>query len=236
MIRIGWDRVRAWLASLKPGSGEEILSWDFGTLSEEPGVDYNHRRFAPSEEAQRLSIAAALDSSERDVLDVAQEELREETKPVLEIFHLSQTVPTDEGPVEVLRGFSLQVKRGEIVSILDSNSDLQSLLLSLIGGLSQPTRGAVYLDGQEVWQLPAWKRSRLRREKISFLFREPRLLPHLSLLENVLMPLEHARPSTLLRVNSVEGAAYPGGKSAVAPGRYWSGWGWRGDSTVGPVS
>ena len=157
-------------------------------------MDYNHRRFAPSQEAKQLSIAAALDSSERDVLDVVQEELREETQPVLEIFHLSQTVPTDEGPVEVLRGFSLQVKRGELVSILDSTGDLQSLLLSLIGGLSQPTRGAVYLDGQEVWQLPAWKRSRLRRDKVSFLFREPRLLPHLSLLENVLMPLEHARP------------------------------------------
>jgi ABC-type dipeptide/oligopeptide/nickel transport system permease subunit/predicted ABC-type transport system involved in lysophospholipase L1 biosynthesis ATPase subunit len=213
-------RIRTWFESLKPGSGEEILSWDFGTFSEEPGAgpgrracpepgrraEYNHRSFAPSEEVERLSITVAPGpSSGRDVLGVVRRELRQETGPVLGIFHLSQTVPTDEGPVEVLQGFSLQVGRGEFVSILDSTPGVGqignlSYLLSLIGGLSRPTRGAVYLDGQEVWQLPAWKRSRLRREKVSFLFREPKLLPHLSVLENVLMPLEHARPERSRRI------------------------------------
>jgi len=165
-------RIRAWLQKLKPGSEEEMLSWDFGTISEEPELGYKRRRFAPSKKKGRLSIATTPDSSERDVLDVVREELDEEIKPVLEIFHLGQTVPTDEGPVEVLQGFGLQVKPGEFVSILDPSGDIKSLLLSLIGSLSQPTWGAVYLDGQEVWQLPAWKRSRLRREKVSFLFRE----------------------------------------------------------------
>jgi peptide/nickel transport system permease protein len=208
----------AWLASLKPGSEEEVLSWDFGTLSEEPGGEYNHRRFAPSLEVTypesnrrvgpgAMSVSMPDSLSERDVLDVAQrEELDEEAKPVLEIFHLGQTVPTDEGPVEVLQGFGLQVKQGEFVSILDSTEDAGSLLLSLIGGLSRPTRGAVYLDGQEVWSLPDWKRSRLRREKVSFLFREPRLLPHLSVLENVLVPLEHVRLSGPRRVRGWWGA------------------------------
>ena len=218
-------RVRTWFENLKPGSGEEILSWDFGTFSEEPKVGsepsrracpepgrrarpepgrrvgYNHRGFAPSEEVERLSITTASGpSSGRDVLDIVRAspersrrgELCEETRPVLEVFHLSQTVPTDEGPVEVLQGFGLQVKQGEFVSILDPTGEVKSLLLSLIGGLGRPTRGAVYLDGQEMWQLPAWKRSRLRREKMSFLFREPKLLSHLSVLENVLVPLEHA--------------------------------------------
>jgi len=205
-------RIRAWFKSLKPGSEEEMLSWDFGTLSEESEVEYKRRRFAPS---KLHSLSSTLHSlpSERDVLDAVRacpepfglaqdklrrrEELREESKPILEIFHLSQTVPTDEGPVEVLRGFSLQVKRGEFVSIMDPTSAPSApprfrVLLSLIGGLSRPTRGAVYLDGQEVWSLPTWKRSRLRREKVSFLFREPKLLPHLNVLENVLVPLEHA--------------------------------------------
>ncbi|NIO68845.1 MAG: ABC transporter permease subunit, partial [Anaerolineae bacterium] len=146
-----------------------------------------------------------------------------------EIFHLSQTylagegpvlpVPSPalseaegvvegspvEGPVDVLQGFSLQVKPGEFVSILDPTPVGQvanlSYLLSLIGGLSRPTRGAVYLDGQEVWHLPAWKRSRLRQEKISFLFREPKLLPHLNVLENVLVALEPSlhSPFSILR-------------------------------------
>jgi ABC-type dipeptide/oligopeptide/nickel transport system permease subunit/ABC-type lipoprotein export system ATPase subunit len=144
-------------------------------------------------------------SAGKDVLDVVRKELHEETKPILEIFHLSQTYPADEGAVEVLRGFSLKVKRGEFVSVLDPTSVVGqvanlSYLLSLIGGLSRPTRGAVYLDGQEVWSLPTWKRSRLRREKMSFLFREPKLLPHLSVLENVLVPLEHACPERSRRV------------------------------------
>jgi ABC-type dipeptide/oligopeptide/nickel transport system permease subunit/ABC-type lipoprotein export system ATPase subunit len=179
-----------------------MLSWDFGTISEEPEVGYNRRRFGPSKKVGRLSIATIPDSSERDVLDVVREEPDEEIKPVLEIFNLSQMVPTDEGLVEVLRGFSLQVKPGEFVSILDPSGDVKSLLLSLIGSLSRPTRGAVYLDGQEVWQLSSWKRSRLRREKVRFLFREPRLLPHLNVLENVLVPLEHARSAGARRGKS----------------------------------
>ena len=218
-IRRSLLRIRAWFKSLKPGSEEEILSWDFGALAEEPDtrseafdfaqdrrrrrVGYNGRRSGDLAEHGQPSIAVPPDSSEKDVLDVVRtwpeysrrEELREETQPVLEVFHLSQTVPTDEGPVEVLQGFSLQIKQGEFVSILDPTGEVKSLLLSLIGGLSRPTRGAVYLDGQEVWQLPAWKRSRLRRKKVSFLFREPKLLPHLTVLENVLVPLEHASMS-----------------------------------------
>jgi ABC-type dipeptide/oligopeptide/nickel transport system permease subunit/predicted ABC-type transport system involved in lysophospholipase L1 biosynthesis ATPase subunit len=193
-------RIRAWLASLKPGSEEEILSWDFGTLYEEPEVGYSHRKFAHSKEMGPLSITATPDSSERDVLDIVREELYEETKPLLEVFYLSQTVPSDEGSVEILQGFSLEAKNGEFVSVLDPASVSSApprsrVLLSLIGGLRRPTRGAVYLDGQEVWQLPAWKRSRLRREKVSFLFREPKLLPHLSILENVLVSLEYASMS-----------------------------------------
>jgi len=135
-IRRSLLRIRAWFKSLKPGSEEEILSWDFGPLAEEPEarpepfdfaqdrrrrrVGYNRRRSGDLAEHGQPSIAVPLDSSQKDVLDVVRtwpeysrrEELREETKPVLEIFHLSQTVPTDEGPVEVLQGFSLQVKQG----------------------------------------------------------------------------------------------------------------------------
>jgi ABC-type dipeptide/oligopeptide/nickel transport system permease subunit/ABC-type lipoprotein export system ATPase subunit len=200
------SQIKAWIASLKPGSEEEeILSWDFGTFTEEPELGYNHRRFTPSTGAvEQPSVTVAPGpSSGRDVLDVVREGLQEETQPVLEVFHLGQTVPSDEGPVEILQGFSLQVKQGEFVSILDpisapSGPPRSRVLLSLIGGLSQPTRGAVYLDGQEMWSLPAWKRSRLRREKVSFLFREPKLLPHLSVLENVLVSLEHSSGHSLL--------------------------------------
>jgi len=188
---MGWERIRAWFKSLKPGSDEEILSWEFGTLSEEPELEYNHRRFVPSNEVVRSASTSASTlgfSSERDVLDAVRKELHEETKPILEIFHLSQTylagegpvlpVPSPalseaegvvegspvEGPVDVLQGFSLQVRPGEFVSILDPTPVGQvanlSYLLSLIGGLSRPTRGAVYLEpasGEDKLPLPRAK-------------------------------------------------------------------------------
>ena len=173
---MGWERIRAWFQSLKPVSDEEILSWEFRAFSEEPEARPGRSRReivgpALSEGPGFTSASTPGRSSGRDVLDVVRKELHEEPKPILEISYLSHTVPTDdgpvlsevEGPVEVLQGFSLRVQRGEFVSVLDPTGDSKSLLLNLVGGLSRPTRGTVYLDGQEVWQLPDWKRSRLRR-------------------------------------------------------------------------
>ena len=91
--------------------------------------------------------------------------------------------------VTALDNLSLAIPRGEMVSIIGPSGSGKSTLLNLVGGLDRPTSGDVLVDGQALAGLPDDELTRVRRDKIGFIFQFFNLLPTLSCLENVGLPL-----------------------------------------------
>jgi len=91
--------------------------------------------------------------------------------------------------VTALEGIDLTVAKGEMASIVGPSGSGKSTMLNLIGGLDRPTRGEVELDGQPLSKLTDDELTRVRRDKIGFIFQFFNLLPTLSCLENVSLPL-----------------------------------------------
>src|SRR6516225_4762003 len=91
--------------------------------------------------------------------------------------------------VVALDSVDLDIARGELVSIVGPSGSGKSTLLNLIGGLDRPTSGEIRIDGQAVASLADDDLTRLRRDKIGFIFQFFNLLPSLSCLENVALPL-----------------------------------------------
>ena len=92
------------------------------------------------------------------------------------------------GDLQVLKGISLEVKRGEVVSIVGASGAGKTTLLQIIGTLDRPDAGSVVIDGQEVTKLGDKALSRFRNEHIGFVFQFHNLLPEFTALENVCMP------------------------------------------------
>ena len=91
--------------------------------------------------------------------------------------------------VTALEGVDLSIARGEMVSIVGPSGSGKSTLLNLIGGLDRPTEGEIEIDGSTLGQLDDDGLTRVRRDKIGFIFQFFNLLPTLSCLENVSLPL-----------------------------------------------
>src|SRR5262249_12719372 len=89
---------------------------------------------------------------------------------------------------EVLRGLGLDVQASEFLCVVGASGSGKSTLLHLLGTLDKPDQGRIYLDGERIDSLPAWRRDRLRNETFGFIFQFYHLLPELTALENVLMP------------------------------------------------
>ena len=91
--------------------------------------------------------------------------------------------------VTALEDVNLEVTRGEMVSIIGPSGSGKSTLLNLIGGLDQPTSGEIHIDGQSIARLTDDELTHLRRDKIGFIFQFFNLMPSLTCLENVALPL-----------------------------------------------
>lgn len=90
--------------------------------------------------------------------------------------------------IEAVRGVSLEVAAGEFVSIVGHSGSGKSTLLSMIGGLARPTRGAVLVEGVDIWSRDDDFRSSVRNRKIGFVFQFASLMPTLTAVENVALP------------------------------------------------
>ena len=99
---------------------------------------------------------------------------------------------TQEIETVALRGANLEVKSGEFVAIVGRSGSGKSTLFSLLSGLSEPSAGRISIDGRDITNLPELDRSRLRRDRIGVTFQSGNLLPFLTALENVELPLEFA--------------------------------------------
>ena len=103
---------------------------------------------------------------------------------------LTKRVSTADGDLEILRGIALEIKRGESAAIVGASGSGKSTLLGLLAGLDVSTEGDVVVDGTSLALLDEDERALLRAEKIGFVFQSFQLLPALTALENVMLPLE----------------------------------------------
>jgi putative ABC transport system ATP-binding protein len=91
--------------------------------------------------------------------------------------------------VHALRGVSLDIYRGEYLAIMGPSGSGKSTLFNMIGGLDKPTSGMVFLDDVDIAQLDAYELAWMRCRKIGYIFQAYNLLPTLTALENVTMPM-----------------------------------------------
>jgi len=94
-----------------------------------------------------------------------------------------------DGEVRALDSIDLRVARGEFVVVRGPSGCGKSTLLLTIGGMIRPTAGTVAIDGRDLYSLPPAERARLRAERIGFVFQLFHLIPYLSALDNVLVPV-----------------------------------------------
>lgn len=103
---------------------------------------------------------------------------------------LNKQVQSGDTQLQILTDINLTIKSAETVAIMGASGSGKTTLLSLLAGLDLPTQGNVILNGQNLSQIDEDSRANLRLGKVGFIFQSFQLLPHLTALENVMLPLE----------------------------------------------
>jgi putative ABC transport system ATP-binding protein len=114
-------------------------------------------------------------------------------QPVVQLENVTKTYSNGEVEVHAVRGITLQVMPGEFVAIMGSSGSGKSTLMNVLGCLDRPTGGDYLLDGRTVSAMRAGELAAVRNEKIGFVFQSFELLPRLTALENVELPLLYSR-------------------------------------------
>jgi putative ABC transport system ATP-binding protein len=111
---------------------------------------------------------------------------------VLEASHVSKTVTSPEGSLTILADVSLRVRAGESLAIVGASGAGKSTLLAILAGLDSPSTGRVLIAGNDLGALDEDGRARIRAQHVGFVFQSFHLIPSLTALENVMLPLELA--------------------------------------------
>ncbi|MHB1133794.1 MAG: ABC transporter ATP-binding protein [Chloroflexota bacterium] len=112
---------------------------------------------------------------------------------LIEVQEVSKRYATAAGEVAALSGASFAVADGELVAVMGPSGSGKSTLLSILGGLNPPSDGRLVVDGVDVYSLGSERRADFRHEYIGFVFQQLQLLPYLTALENVALPLAISR-------------------------------------------
>ena len=133
---------------------------------------------------------------------------------MIELHGVSKTVMSGDQPLTILHPLDLSIPSGQFVSVVGPSGSGKSTLLGLIAGLDSPSTGRIIVDGTDITKLDEDQLAKLRSRSIGFIFQFFHLIPSLSALENILVPLE------------IAGVAKPGDKARDLLGHV--GWNERG--------
>jgi len=97
--------------------------------------------------------------------------------------------------VKAVDNINLELEKGVFAAIVGKSGSGKSTLLSLLGALDKPTKGSITVDGQEITKMSDWNLVKYRAQKIGFVFQSYNLIPNLTALENVLLPMEFTNKS-----------------------------------------
>src|SRR5919112_641254 len=111
---------------------------------------------------------------------------------MIELRDVSKTVTSGTEPLTILHSLTRSIPRGEFVAIVGPSGSGKSTLLGLIAGLDSPSSGSIVIDNTDITQLGEDELARLRGEKIGFVFQSFHLIPSLTAVENILVPMEIA--------------------------------------------
>jgi len=115
---------------------------------------------------------------------------------IVRTINLKKTYMLGKIPLSVLKGIDLEIERGEYISIMGPSGSGKTTLFNMIGGLDKPTEGKVYIDEVDIAQLDAYELAWLRCRKIGYIFQTFNLIPVMTALENVMLPMIFAGMST----------------------------------------
>ncbi len=113
-------------------------------------------------------------------------------EPIINLSDIHLTLKSDAGPVNILRGIDLTVQQGETIGIVGPSGSGKSTLMSIMAGLEHPTSGSVQIAGEHLENLGEDALARFRRASIGIVFQSFHLIPTMTALENVAIPLELA--------------------------------------------
>jgi len=123
---------------------------------------------------------------------------------MIEVSHISKTFQKDTVEVQVLRDISVTIEEGEFVSIMAPSGMGKSTLLNILGCLDKSTEGTYVLDGVPVHDMDDDELSRIRNEKIGFVFQSFHLLPRMTAWENVTLPLVYSDTNSNMKARAVQ--------------------------------
>jgi putative ABC transport system ATP-binding protein len=130
----------------------------------------------PDDEAPAAAHAGAEPSDER-------------AARFIDVRGLEKTFSGDGAPVYALRGLDLTVAEGSFLGVMGQSGSGKSTFLAMLGGLSHPDAGSISVDGIDLYKLPGERLADFRREYLGFVFQSFNLVPYLTALENVTLPL-----------------------------------------------
>lgn len=111
---------------------------------------------------------------------------------IIELDKLELTLPSQAGPVHILRGLDLRVEAGETVSVVGPSGSGKSSMMMIAGGLERPTGGAARVAGHDLGAMSEDALATFRRDNVGIVFQDFHLIPTMTALENVAIPLEFA--------------------------------------------
>jgi putative ABC transport system ATP-binding protein len=112
------------------------------------------------------------------------------SKSIIQASHIVKSVTDSSGVLTILRDVSFELGAGETVAIVGASGSGKSTLLSIVAGLDTPTSGRVQINEADFFALDEDGRAQLRGQQMGFVFQSFQLLPHMTTLENVMLPLE----------------------------------------------
>ena len=111
-------------------------------------------------------------------------------RPIVQATELTKQVSTGDERLTILENINLEVNAGDSVAMVGASGSGKSTLLGLLAGLDTPSSGKVHLDGQDIFSLDEDARAAVRGRMLGFVFQSFQLLPALTAIENVMLPLE----------------------------------------------